>query len=137
MRVGILYGDIQGSTTCKELASSLSEGISGQGHMVDLIDMRLEAGKIISFYEYIVIGCSPVSFWGGKIPGFVSTFLKQSGSLSGKRCFAFIPKKGIRQGRTLQILMHEMEGQGMYLKYSDILQNKGYAKEVGKRLAIS
>jgi menaquinone-dependent protoporphyrinogen IX oxidase len=137
MRVCVLYSDAGNDTTCKELASSLAEGISTQGHIVDTIDMCHDAGKIISFYEYFAIGTSSTSFWGGKIPDHVTSFLKQSGSISGKRCFAFVSKRGIRQAKTLQTLMRAMESQGMYLKYSDILSNRGYAKEVGKRLIIS
>jgi menaquinone-dependent protoporphyrinogen IX oxidase len=137
MRVCVLYGESGKETICKDIASGLAEGIGTQGHNVDIIDMRLEPGKIVSFYEYVVVGTASTTFWGGKIPEHVTTFLKQSSGLSGKRCFAFVAKHGIRLGKTLQVLMHAMESQGMYLKYSDIISNKAYAKEVGKRLIIS
>ena len=137
MRVCVLYCDTGNDATCKDLASSLAEGIGTQGHIVDTIDMRHDAGKIVSFYEYFAIGTSSPSFWGGRIPDQITSFLKQSGSISGKRCFAFVSKRGVRQAKTLQTLMRTMESQGMYLKYSDILSNRAYAKEVGKRLIIS
>ena len=137
MRVCVLYGESGNSSICKELAAGLAQGIQMQGHSVDLVDMRLEAGKIVSYYDYFAVGTVSVSTWGGKIPENVETFLKQCGTITGKRCFAFVAKKGFRQSKTLQVLMHLMEGQGMYLKYSDILTSRGYAKEVGKRLIIS
>ena len=137
MKVCILHSDLGSSSVCKELALGLSEGIQHQGHDVDLIDMQRDTGKIISYYDYIAVGTTAISFWGGKIPPVVSNFLKQCGTISGKRSFAFISKKGIRQGKTLQALMRSMESQGMYLTYSDVLSNRAYAKEVGKRLVIS
>lgn len=136
MRVCVLFGESNGSI-CKELAAGLAEGIQQQGHIVDVIDMRKDAGKIISFYEYIAVGTASSTFWGGKIPQAVGDFLKQSGTISGKRCFVFVAKRGLRTLKTLQHLMQVMEGQGMYLKYSDILTNRAFAKEVGKRLIIS
>ncbi len=137
MKVCILYGDIGSSSVCKDLSAGLAEGIQAQGHDVDLVDMFRDVGKIVSFYDYIAVGSTAVSFWGGKVPIKVGDFLKQCGTISGKRCFAFISKRGIRQGKTLQALMRIMESQGMYLTFSDVLANRDYAKAVGKRLVIS
>ena len=137
MKVCILYCDIGSSSQCRELALGLSEGIQALGHDVDTLDMQRDTGKIISYYDYIAVGTVPSTFWGGKIPDKVGTFLKQCGTISGKRSFAYIGKKGVRQGKTLQTLMRIMESQGMYLTYSDVLSNRAYAKEVGKRLVIS
>jgi len=136
MRTCVLYYESNGSV-CKELAAGLAEGLQLQGHTVDVVDMRSDMGKIVSFYEYIAVGTASTTFWGGRIPQAVEDFLKQSGSISGKRCFAFIAKRGLRTLKSLQRLMHVMESQGMYLKYSDVLTNRAYAKEVGKRLGIS
>lgn len=137
MRVCVLHGDSGSSTLCKDLAASLAQGIQAQGHDVDLVDVHRDAGKIISYYDYIAVGTVATGFWGGKIPSRVEEFLKQCGTISGKRSFAFIAKKGLRQGKTLQVLMKVMESQGMYLTFSEILANQAYAKEIGKRLVIS
>ncbi len=137
MRVCVLFEDVGTASVCKDLASGLAEGIQTQGHDVELIDIKRDSGKIISYFDYIVVGTSATTFWGGKISSRVSDFLKQSGTVSGKRSFAFISKKGIRKGKTLQALMRVMESQGMYLTFSDILSNRSFAKEVGKRLVIS
>jgi menaquinone-dependent protoporphyrinogen IX oxidase len=138
MRVCVLYcGKGSSSPKLKEIAGALAKGIESQGHTVDVFDMRLESGKIISFYDYIVVGSENVSLWGGKVPDMVSKFLKQAGTISGKRCMAFIVNGGIRSGKTLHHLMHSMESEGMYLKTSDILKKKDYAQAVGKRLHIS
>ncbi len=50
------------------IANALSESISAQGHMVDVFDMSLEAGKIVSFYDYLIIGTETLTFLVGKYP---------------------------------------------------------------------
>jgi flavodoxin len=133
----VVYGDPKNSTVCRELAGSLAQGIGLQGHDVDVVNADTDAGKIISYYDYIAVGTTSLSWWKSALPSKVETFLRQCGTISGKRSFAFIVKRGIRQGKTLQLLMKVMEGQGMYLTFSDTLANPAYAKEVGKRLVIS
>ena len=137
MKVCVLYYDKQSSNVCKILASSFASGIQAQGSDCDIIDMGKEAGKIISFYEYIALIAPPATLWGGKIPEQVERFLKQCGTISGKRSAAFISKGSIRSTKTLQALFKLMEGQGMYLTYSDILSNKEIASASGKRIKIS
>lgn len=137
MRVCVAFGDLGSSTLCRDLASSLAQGIGSQGHDVDLVDMNRDAGKIVSYYDYIAIGTTCTSWWGTAVPPNVEVFLRQCGTLAGKRSFAFIARRGLRQGKVLQRLMKVMESQGMYLTFSDILANQAYAKEVGKRLVIT
>ncbi|NLZ76528.1 MAG: flavodoxin family protein [Spirochaetales bacterium] len=137
MNVGILYGSRQkNDDRMKSIAQALSEGIQSQGHRVDLIDMNLEAGKIVSFYDYLVVGTNNTTFFGGKIPEVVSTFLKGAGSLSGKRCMAFITGGGLRPMKTLQALMKAMEKEGMFLKKSEMIKKPELAKAIGKRVRI-
>jgi menaquinone-dependent protoporphyrinogen IX oxidase len=121
----------------KEIAKALCEGIASQGHIVDVFDMTLETGKIVSYYDYLVIGTEATTFFGGKIPTSVSSFLKGAGSISGKRCLAFITKGGVRSMKTLQNLMRTMESEGMYLKKSELISKTDYARAVGKHLKIS
>lgn len=120
----------------KMIAKALSEGISAQGHVVDVLDMTLETGKIVSFYDYLVIGTESPTFFGGKIPTSVSSFLKTAGSISGKRCMAFITKGGVRSMKTLLSLMKVMEKEGMFLKKSELIPKVEFAKAVGKHLQI-
>ncbi len=137
MRVCILYKDVGSSRACKELSESLAKGILQQGHFVDLINIETNLGKNISFYDYIILGASATNFFGGKIDPQVTLFLRQCGTISGKRCFAFISKKGLRKGKTLLKLMSLMEQEGMCLTFSEILTGSAFAEEVGKRLLIT
>jgi hypothetical protein len=70
------------------------------------------------------------------VPGPFLAFLKSAGHVSGKRCYAFIGKKGLRKGRFLSSLMKIMESEGMLLKRSDVLGTPAEAEAVGSRLHI-
>lgn len=137
MRVCILYAPAsKGNEKMKAIAKALSEGISAQGHIVDVLDMTLEGGKIVSYYDYLIIGTESPTFFGGKIPSSVSGFLKNAGTLVGKRCMAFITKGGVRSMKTLQTLMKVMEKEGMFLKKSELITKVDFAKAVGKHIQI-
>ena len=137
MRVCVLYcGRQANDRILKELAGKLSDGIASNGHTVEVYDMNLEMGKIISFYDYVVVITTATSYFSKNIPENVMKFLKTAGSVSGKRCSCYISKNCGRKGRVLQTLMRTMESEGMYLKVSDILPNGNYAYAVGKRLHV-
>ncbi|MDT4761529.1 hypothetical protein [Sphaerochaeta sp. PS] len=137
MKVCVLYASSsKDNDRIKLIAKALAEGISSQGHMVDLLDMSLEQGKKVSFYDYLVIGTEATTFFGGKIPSAVSNFLKSSGSVSGLRCMGFITKGGVRSMKTLQALMRTMEQEGLFLKKSEIITKADYGRAVGKHLQI-
>ena len=137
MRVCVLYCGNQGNEAkLKELATKLSDGIASNGHTVEAFDMNLEMGKVISFYDYVVVITRAVSLFSKYIPENVLKFLKTAGTVSGKRCSCFISKDSARKSKVLQYLMHVMESEGMYLKVSDVLSNGDYAYAVGKRLHV-
>jgi len=125
------------SDSTRSIASALAKGIEHQGHSVDLIHAVTDQGKIISIYDFIAVGCTPTSFFGGKISPSIEAFLKTAGSLGSKRSFAFMVKKGLRRYKTLHALMHVMEKQGMFLTLSDIISHQSHAQHIGKTLHIS
>lgn len=137
MKVCVLYASAsKESQKIKSIANAFAEGISSQGHQVDVIDMTLDMGKKVSFYDYLILGTEATSFWGGKIPSSVSQFLRAAGTISGIRCMGFISKGGVRSMKTLQSLMKTMESEGLFLKKSDIVAKVDYARAVGKHLQI-
>ncbi len=137
MKVAVIVVYDTSKNRVMEVAKGLSEGLSANGHTVEIIDAVLESDKKISFYDYIIVGTEAVNTFGGKIPGKVKTYLAQCGTVSGKRSFAFVIKKGFRTGKTLSTLMKTMEHEGMYLKYSEVLRRREDGKEIGKRLHIT
>lgn len=136
MRIAILYFAGPKRQQLVELSRSLARGLEKQGHHVDIIDAARDVNTKLTIYNYIALGTAATSFFGGKISGSIQRFLANSGMVSGKRCFAFITKSGLRNGKTLQKLMNVMEHEGMYLKYSEIFVQPGEAEAVGQKLHI-
>lgn len=138
MRICILYGGATASNVkMRALAEAMSKGLSTSGeHVVEIVDMKLEQGKRVSSYDYIVVISQAENFFSKKVPACVSDFLKSAGSISGKRCSCFISSNCLRKSRVLHNLMYVMESEGMYLKLSDVLKNADMAYAVGKRLHV-
>ncbi len=137
MKVCILYAAKSNNTnSIKGISTAIAKGIEMQNHIVDVMDMKLEEGKVVSYYDYIIVGAEGTSAFGGSVPSLVDSFLARAGALSGKRCMAFVTKAGIRSNKTLQALMKKMEAQGMFLKTSDIITKEQQATAIGKRLHI-
>ncbi|MDD7201292.1 MAG: hypothetical protein SPF89_01925 [Sphaerochaetaceae bacterium] len=138
MRVCVLYaGAGRDSGKLKAIADALARGVESQGNQVDVYDMALENGKKVSFYDYLIVGTESTAFFGGKIPSTIRDFFKNAGTVSGKRCMAFVRKSGLRSQRTLQVLMKVMEGEGMYLRNSEVFARPDFAQATGKRLKVS
>ncbi|MBL7006442.1 MAG: hypothetical protein ISR78_05110 [Spirochaetia bacterium] len=136
MKVGIVVVYESSKQKIIEIAKGLADGIAQNGHTAEIIDAVLESEKKLTFYNYVILGTEASTTFGGKIPKGVQSYLSQCGSVSGKRSFAFILKKGFRTGKTLSTLMKAMEFEGMFIKYSEIIKRREDGKEIGKRLRI-
>ncbi len=136
MKVAVVFFAGNNRRQLTEAAKGLQQGLEKQGHQVDLVDGDRDVNVKLTIYEYICMGVSAINFFGGKVNEHIPKFLSNSGLVSGKRCFAFTTKTGLRQMKTLRALMKSMEHEGMYLKNSDILTNPQEAEEVGKRLHV-
>jgi len=112
----------------------LTRGIERQGHEVTLVDARTEA--LLTPFSYIAVGTVAVSAFSKTVPESLGVFLKTAGRLTGKRCYAFVGRSGLRKRRLLASLMKTMEKEGMYLKTSDILGAAVEAETIGSRLRI-
>lgn len=137
MRVAIVYFPVGSPERLKALAQGLVSGIESQGHQVSMIDASRETDRKLTMFEYLCIGADSLSFFSGKVPDKIRPFLNSAGIVAGKRCFAFVSKRGVATSRSLSRLMAQMEGAGMFLKYSDVLTSGAQAQEIGKRLNIS
>ncbi len=136
MRAAVVIYGYNRDSKLFDIAQALSRGISSQGHEVDVIDAKKDTGKKLSFYEYIAFGTENTTFFGGKIPAGVTSYLRQAGTVTGKRSYAFVMNGGVRSMKTLNVLMKLMESEGMFLKVSDIISKATDAEEIGKRLHI-
>lgn len=137
MRVAIVFFAPKNRDKMIHISKALAKGIESKGHQVEVIDGDHDVNTKLTIFQYIIIGTTATTAFGGKIPDKVSTFLANSGMVSGKRSTAFLLKGGLRAGKTLRVLMKVMEKEGMYLKFSEILSSEPEAEEIGKRLHIS
>ncbi len=136
MQVCILYaGKSRESDRLKSVSEALARGLAGNGHIADVVNMRTEE-KRLTIYDYVIIGTEPVSFFSASVPGEISKFLAEAGTVSGKRCMAFVSGSGLRKNKTLLNLMKAMEGEGMILKLSEVIKNPDEAQAIGKRLNV-
>ena len=136
MQVCILYaGKSRESDRLKAVSEALARGLAGNGHIADVVNMRTEE-KRLTIYDYVIIGTEPVSFFSASVPGEISKFLAEAGTVSGKRCMAFVSGSGLRKNKTLLNLMKAMEGEGMILKLSEVIKNPDEAQAIGKRLNV-
>lgn len=136
MRVAVVYVPSGKENRLKDLARGLAAGLESQGHQVTIIDGLHDQEKKLTMFEYLCIGSEPVSFISSKLPDSIGQFLNSSGIVAGKRCFAYISKRGLASGKSLRRLMHQMEQEGMFLKYSEVFTSAAQAQEIGKRLHI-
>lgn len=119
------------------LAQGLAKGIREQGHQVDVIDGGRDVNSKLTIYQYIAVGGESTTTFTGKIPEVVTRYLKGAGMISGKRCYAFVSKATLSSNRALQRLMKVMEGEGMFLKNSGVLNSAVEAEAVGRRLHVA
>ena len=119
-----------------EICKSFAQGLASQGHSVDVFNMYVDQDRKLSYYDYIIVGTTAKTAFGGTIPDIVRTFLSRAGQVSGKRCLAFVTKAGLRSQKTLSLLMKVMEGEGMYLKLSEVIKKPATALAIGKRLNV-
>jgi menaquinone-dependent protoporphyrinogen IX oxidase len=136
MRTAVVFFATNARDRILNIARSLARGIESQGHQVDIIDGNHDVNAKLTMYQYIAVGTEPLSNFSGKVPEKVGHYLSSSGMVAGKRCFAFVTKNVFGAAKALGRLMKGMEKEGMFLKYSTILNSPQEAEEIGKRLHI-
>ena len=136
MRAAVVFFATNSRDKILNLTRALARGIESQGHQVDIIDGVHDVNAKLTMYQYIAVGSETLSNFSSKIPDKVTNFLNSSGMVAGKRSFAFIIKNVFGAPKALARLMKSMEREGMFLKYSSILNSPGEAEEIGKRLHI-
>jgi hypothetical protein len=136
VRAAVVYFPGSKKKEMTEISRSLARGIESQGFSVDLIDGERDVNTKLTIYNYLALGAVAINFFGGKIDPAVSRFLANSGMVAGKRCFAFTLKKGLRNGKTLRVLMQTMEHEGMFIKLSDVFRLPEEAEAIGKKLHL-
>ncbi len=137
MQVCVVYGaKAKENTKMRNIAEAISKGIESQGiSNVNVFNMMVDNDKRLTIYDYIVVVSEPISFFSGKIPQYISKYLENAGTVSGKRA-ACVITGGLRASKALLNLMKITEGQGIILKTSDILKKEDEAKAFGAHLNV-
>jgi hypothetical protein len=112
MRIAVVIVPAGNSDKLEALAKSIMRGFESQGHSVTMLNAALDGDLRLLSYEFVAVGSSPVSFTGKASPKLRQA-LGASGSLAGKRSFAFMPKPPLFSQRACLSLMAAMESQGM------------------------
>ena len=136
MRVAVVFFSGRNRERMRDLAKGLARGIEKQGNQVDVFDGVRDSNVKLTIYQYIAIGLEPSGSFAGRVPDSLRSFLAGSGVVSGKKSYAFVSRTTFGTSKSLTNLMRSMEGEGMFLKSSDILRSSVEAEEIGKRLHI-
>ncbi|HVP19813.1 MAG TPA: hypothetical protein VMU36_12525 [Spirochaetia bacterium] len=136
MRVAVVFFSGRNREKLRDLAKGLARGIEKQGNQVDVFDGSRDNNVKLTIYQYIVIGMEPSGSFAGRVPDSVRSFLAGSGVVSGKKSYAFVSRTTFGTSKSLTNLMRTMEGEGMFLRNSDVLRSSVEAEEIGKRLHI-
>lgn len=134
MRIGLVYVGASAKSNLAEFAKAAAQGMESMGHRVDLIDARTDDARRLPGYEYVAVLSEPLSFLSGKIPDAVSTFLNGASSLVGKKSAAFLRASGPFSGKAMSALMRAMEKEGMWVNWSEMLENSSQAAAAAKRI---
>jgi hypothetical protein len=136
MRVAVVFFSGRNRDGMMSLAKALGRGIEKQGNIVDVFEGARDLNVKLTTYQYVAIGAEPGGGLRGRIPESVKTFLAAAGIVAGRKSYAFVSKSTFGAAKALAGLMKCMEGEGMFLKNSDILRSPTEAEEIGKRLRV-
>ncbi|MBN1699536.1 MAG: hypothetical protein JW881_18600 [Spirochaetales bacterium] len=135
MRCAVIFFSRKNRIKICDIAKGLVKGIESQGHQVDLIDGYKEQEKKLTMYRYIALGTEAMDFFG-KIPEVIPKYLTNAGIVAGKPGFAFIIKSFTGSQKALMRLMRTMEHEGMFLRFSEVLESPQHAEAIGEKLHI-
>jgi len=115
-----------------ETARALARGLEASGARTELVDGLRERGKRLSSHGSLALCCETRSFFSARIPDTVSAFLASAGAVGGKPSHAFLVGSCLRPRRALSRLMALMEGEGIFIRYSEALSSPARAETVGR-----
>ena len=137
MRTAVVFFPPQnGSDALARIASALATGLERAGHQVNVIRADKSNPQSLSSYSYIAVGAESRSFFSGQLGEGVKAYLSSAGMVVGKRSFAFVRPRGLFALKTLQVLMQNMESEGMFIRYSKIMSNEAAAKATATQLKV-
>jgi len=132
MRVAVVY--VSAKKGEFELAGKLAEALKAHGRPAEVLDPDLELGRLPAF-EYLAFGVEPEGFFGS-LPERLPKLLSSAPDLSGKRCFAFVRRKGFASERALGKLMRLLESEGARVNYAETIKNQEDVERVARTAPV-
>ena len=113
----------------------ISSAIQSKGDEVKEVKTERGGGVTSLFiYDLVYVGSSVIGFWGGKFPESLTSYIKNSSGLEGKKTAVFVTPKAIGAGRTLKKIMKLLEEKGSIVIAFRTIKNLSQAKDFGKIL---
>jgi menaquinone-dependent protoporphyrinogen IX oxidase len=137
MRTAVVFFPSKSREKVREVSRALADGIGSQGHDVDVIDGSQDVNTKLTIYTHVAVVAEQRTLFTGHVPESIREFLANSGIVGGKKSFAFVIKKPIGNTKALKKLMHAMEHEGMFLRYSDVLATPEDSRIIGSKLKIA
>lgn len=137
MRTAVVFFPSSSRDKVREVARALADGIGAQGHDVDVVDGSQDVNTKLSIYTHVAVVAEQRTLFRAQLPQGISEFLANSGIVGGKKSFAFVIKKPLGNTKALKKLMHAMEHEGMFLRYSDVLATPEDSRIIGTKLKIA
>jgi hypothetical protein len=133
MRIALLVAESKPGSL-SGYAQALFRGMDSQGHRVDILPFDSGEAMKLPGYEYIVLLSETVGFFSSALPSSISKVLSTPSTLAGKKCAAFLRKRGISTDKSLVKLMELMEKEGMVVNWSGIVEKPEQAEAMAKRV---
>lgn len=135
MRVAVVYFPESKASRLESLARDVARGIESQGKQSDVINGYSDMIRG-GMYSYLCFCVEGKTAFGSKIDPRFSSCLDQASSISGKRATVFMQKKIMFSQKTMQRYMRAIEGQGVFLRNSLLVEKAGEVLDFTAKLDL-
>ncbi len=136
MRTLLLHTLDNNNPKHKTVLQNLVKGAQSRDNQVDIFDAVHDSldNLHIAYYEYIAVAVPAVQFIGAKPVKKISEVFASCGSAAGKKGCALVLKFGLSSTKMCNVLMDQLENQGIKLDYFEVIENAEHSVAVGKKI---
>ena len=136
MRTLILHSLDTNNPKHKTVLQNLAKAAQSSENQVDIFDAVYDASENlhIAYYEYIAVVVPATQIFGAKPVKKLDEIFASCGSAAGKKGCALVLKFGLSSNKMCNVLMSQLESQGMKLDYFEVIQNVEHSLAVGKKI---
>lgn len=136
MRTLILHSLDNDNPKHKTVLQNLVKGAQSRDNQVDIFDAVHDSPENlhIAYYKYIAVVVPSLQFIGAKPVKKLEELFASCGSAAGKKGCALVLKFGLSSNKMCNVLMDQLERQGMKLDYFEVIENAEHSVAVGKKI---